>query len=46
MPQFVDKMCCVKLSRTVAGKTGLSVEDHLHKRPCEFLAATLGDAAP
>ncbi len=46
MPLFVDKRCHVKLNRTVVGMNGLSVEDHLHKRPCEILPATLGVAAP
>ncbi len=45
MPLFVGKMCYVKLNRTVAGMHGLSVEDHLHKRPCEFLAVIVGVAA-
>jgi len=45
MPLFVDRMCYMKLDRTVAGMNGLSVDDHIHKRPCDILPATFGVAA-
>jgi len=46
MPLFVDRMRYMNLDRTVAGMNGLSVEDHIHKRLCDILPATLGVAAP